>query len=211
MSSTSSSRLRKRRAAVVDLRDLLGFLVGQHAVGDVVGERLRQRLVLGLGDEHLVVRPVPGRDLMAPPELARDAPRLDVLHPVVIGLLPVLRHELGAALAHRRERRKAQLLGVDVPLVGEERLDHGTRAVAVRHHVGVWLDLVDQALLFQPRDDLLARHEAVEPVHRERRGQVLGRRHVLDELGILLNARACPRCRGCSPGAACGGRRPRNR
>ncbi len=52
-----------------------------------LGRRLRRRLVLG--DEHLLVRPVPGRDLMAPPQLARDAPGLDVLHPVEIGRLPV--------------------------------------------------------------------------------------------------------------------------
>ena len=35
---------------------------------------------------------------MPPPELAADAPRLDVPHPVEVGLLPVLRDELGLAL-----------------------------------------------------------------------------------------------------------------
>ena len=38
-----------------------------------------------------------------------------------------------------------QRLGVDIPLVGEERLDHDARAVAMRHHVRVRLDLVEQA------------------------------------------------------------------
>ena len=34
----------------------------------------------------------------------------------------------------------------------------------MRHHVRVRLDLVEQAALFQPLDDRLARCEAVEPV-----------------------------------------------
>ena len=89
--------LEEARAAVRAFGDLVGLFLGQHVVDDVVGERLGQRLVLALGDEHLVVRPVPGRDLVSPPDLARDAPRLDVLHPVEIRLLPVLRHEAGAA------------------------------------------------------------------------------------------------------------------
>ena len=48
-------------------------------------------LGLGLGDEDRAVRAVPGRDAVAPPELARDAPGLDVAHPLEVGLLPVLR------------------------------------------------------------------------------------------------------------------------
>ena len=74
MSSTSSSRLQ---------RDLLAVMLAWPA--------RRARLVLG--DEDLAVGPVPGRDPMAPPQLARDAPGLDVLHPVEIGGLPILRHE----------------------------------------------------------------------------------------------------------------------
>ena len=46
-----------------------------------------------------------------------------------------------------------QRLGVDVPLVGEERLDHHVGAVAVRHHVRVRLDLVEEARHLQPLDD----------------------------------------------------------
>ena len=126
-------------------RHVARLCVADRAGLRVIGERAGDGLLLGLGDEHLAVRPVPRRDLMAPPELARDAPRLDVLHPVEIGLLPVLRHEVGLALAHRGDGVDRQRLGVDVPLVGEERLDHHVGAVAVRHHVRVRLDLVDQA------------------------------------------------------------------
>ena len=94
---------------------------------------------------------------MAPPDLPRNAPGLDVLHPVEEGRFPLLRHEHGLALAHRRDRRLRQRLGVDVPLIGEERLEHRAGAVAVRHDVLRRLDLVDQPRRFQPLDNLLAR------------------------------------------------------
>ena len=80
---------------------------------------------------------------MAPPELARDAPRLDVLHPAEELLAPALGHELHAAVARRRDRRLGELLGVGVPLLGQERLDRHAAAIAVGHGVGVRLDLVD--------------------------------------------------------------------
>ncbi len=48
---------------------------------------------------------VPDRDLMAPPELAGDAPRADVLHPVEVDLGPALRVEADAA---RTARRRSQ-------------------------------------------------------------------------------------------------------
>ena len=162
------------------------LMLAERAGLDVVGERARDRLVLGLGDEYLAVRPVPRRDLMAPPELARDAPRLDVLHPVEIGLLPVLRHERGLAVAHRVDGAHCERLGVDVPLVGEERLDHHGRAVAVRHHVRVRLDLVEQARRLQPLDDRLARGEAVDAVELQRLVEVGRCGNVIEECAVVL-------------------------
>ena len=55
-----------------------------------------------LRDGHVAVRAVPGRDLVAPPELARDAPVADVPHPLVVRLLPELGRE-----ASPRPRRSA--------------------------------------------------------------------------------------------------------
>ena len=86
--------------------------------------------------------------------------------PFEIGLLPVLRHEPGPALAHRRERRLGQRLGVDVPLVGQPRLDDRVGAVAVRHRMRMRLDFWRAA----PRSAIIAtmrlraskRSEAVE-------------------------------------------------
>ena len=101
---------------------------------------------------------------MAPPELARHAPGLDVLQPLEIGLLPILRHEARAAFAHGFERRLRQRLGVDIPLVGEPRLEHRARAVAVRHHVLMVVDALEQPALLHHVDDALARRETVEPV-----------------------------------------------
>ena len=98
---------------------------------------------------------------MAPPELARNAPRLDVLEPVEIGLLPGLRHELGLALAHGRDRRLGERLGVDVPLVGEPGLDDHVRAVAVRHRVRMRLDLGQKPGERHHLDDPASRDEAV--------------------------------------------------
>ena len=111
----------------------------------VMGERVGDRVVLGLGDEDFSVRSVPGRNLMAPPDLPRDAPGLDVLHPVEERRFPLRRHEHGFALAHGGDRRLRQRLGVDVPLIGEKRLEHGAGAVAVRHDMRRRLDLVDEA------------------------------------------------------------------
>ena len=116
--------------------------------------RRRNCVLFAQCDEDFAVRSVPRRNLMAPPELARDAPGLDVFHPVEIGRFPILRDELGLAVAHGGNRRLRQFLRVDVPLVGEKRLDDDIRAVAVRHDVRVRLDFLDQALFLQPRDDL---------------------------------------------------------
>ena len=185
----------ERRAALRIERHVVGLHRRDRLGLGVIGERARHRLVLGLGDEHLAVRPVPGGNLVAPPQLPRDAPGLDVLHPLEIGLLPVLRHEHGAAVAHRRDRRARQRLGVDVPLVGKERLDHRAGAVAVRHHVRVRLDLVDEARRFEALDDLLARDEAIEAVQGERLVELGRCRHAFQELDVAVEVEPALRCR----------------
>ena len=109
-------------------------------------------------------RPVPSRDRWPHQSGGGDAPRLDGLHPMEVGVLPVLGHEHGAAALHRVDGRLRQGLGVDIPLVGEERLDDDIRAVAVRHGVDVRLDLFDQPRSFELRNDGLARGEAIQTV-----------------------------------------------
>ena len=85
-------------------------------------------------------RPVPHRDLVAPPELARDAPRLDVLEPVEIDLGVALGQDLRLAVAHGIERGAHDLRGVDEPLVGQHRLDHNLGAIAEGLHDRLVLD-----------------------------------------------------------------------
>ena len=126
-------------------------------------ERLANGFFLGLGDEDLAVRPVPGRDLVAPPELARNAPGLDVFHPVEIGLLPVLGHELVRPSRTASMAGFGKRLGVDVPLVGQERLDR--HAPSGRHAAPMWT--WSSICSRRPRssiicDDPFARFEAVE-------------------------------------------------
>ena len=110
---------------------------------------------------------------MAPPQLARDAPVLDVVEPLVVGGAPVFRHELDFAIGDLVQRRlgdrlareesafRGRLAHGDEPLVRQHRLDDDARAVAARHHQFMRLDLLQQALRVEVGDDLLARGEAV--------------------------------------------------
>ena len=101
---------------------------------------------------------------MAPPELAGDAPVVDVLHPVEVGLLVLsgvnwmcCRSSLDGG-----DGFVGQGLNFDEPLRGEARLDHGLAAVAVADVVDVVLDAGQEALLFEVGDDALAGDVAVE-------------------------------------------------
>ena len=101
-----------------------------------------------LGDDHLAaVVAVVGRDAVAPPELTGDAPVLDVLHPVVVGLVHPLGNQLDLAIADNVDGRLCQRLHLDKPLLGDHRLDGGAAAVAGTDVVGVLLDLEQVPLL----------------------------------------------------------------
>ncbi len=149
----------------------------EHVV--VAPQRFARRLGLGFGfvARHidLAVFVVPGRNLVAPPELAGDAPVLDVVHPLVVGVDPVLGHELHLARLHRRNRLVGDggaagvflvALGLhgDKPLVGEHGLDDLAGAGAARHHELVLFGLDQQAGGFQVGDHGLAGHKAVHAV-----------------------------------------------
>ena len=83
-----------------------------------------------------------------------------------------------------------ELLGVGVPLLGQERLDRHAAAIAVGHGVGMRLDLLDEAQLLHVRHDLLARVEAVEPAVFLRRLVVQPRELVEDADGFEIVAAA---------------------
>ncbi len=98
---------------------------------------------------------------MAPPELAADAPVLDVAHPAEIHVLVLLGHELDLAAFHGGDGLLGQRLGGNVPLVGQPGLDDGARAITARDLQRVVVDLFQQAHGLELGDDGLARIETV--------------------------------------------------
>ena len=117
-------------------------------------------------DGHLAaIVAVPDRDAVPPPQLAADAPILDVLQPVVIDLGEAFRHDLDAAIPHRCQGGFGQRLDLDEPLGGDHRLNDLTTALRARHveRVGFFLD--HQPGRAHIRPDFLA---AVKAVHARR-------------------------------------------
>ena len=94
---------------------------------------------------------------MAPPELARDAPVVDVLHPVEVGLGPRLRDDARGAALHRRERRLGERLHLHEPLRREHRLDDRLAALAAADGHDVLLAAALEAEAAQILLDQLAR------------------------------------------------------
>src|SRR4029450_12402657 len=78
----------------------------------------------------MAVVAVPGGNLVTPPELARDAPGADVLHPVEVHLRVAVGLEPHTAVSHDVEGRCSQVLHVAPPLQGDQRLDPVAGAVA---------------------------------------------------------------------------------
>ena len=124
--------------------------------------RLLLRLGKCFGDKNIAVGIEPCRNAVAPPQLARNAPGLDILEPVEPGLRPGLRHDLDVAGARRRHHPLGQRRDIHIPLVGQPGFDHHARTVAVGRGDGAVLDLLQRAFGFEQLDDPLARIEPVE-------------------------------------------------
>ena len=133
--------------------------------GDVlaVAALALRRILAGDGDVA-AVGAVPRGYLMTPPELAGDAPVVDVLHPVKIGLGEAFGDELYSAVLDDVYRFLCQRLHLHEPLRGQHRLDDLAAAVAAADVVTVRLDLDEVALLLQTGDDGLARLVAIHSV-----------------------------------------------
>ena len=111
---------------------------------------------------------------MAPPQLAADTPILDVVHPLVVGVHPLFRHESHCAALYRvngflGDRFAsgvvfAHLVHGDKPLVGEHGLHHLASAGADGQHVFVRFDLDDVIARLQVGQKLLARGVAIQPM-----------------------------------------------
>ena len=123
-----------------------------------------RRLVFGVRDVEVAVGVVPGGDAMAPPQLARHAPVLDVFQPLAVGGGPVFRHEFQLAGIDRVQALFGEAFHAHEPLVGEHRLDHRVGAVAARDHQLVRLGRDQQAFCLQFVEQLLPRVVAVQPL-----------------------------------------------
>ena len=99
---------------------------------------------------------VEDRDAMAPPQLARNAPVLEVVHPGEVGVGPAGRVELDLAALDDLGRALLELVHGNEPLLGKPGLQRGVAAVAVHDGVVQLLDVVEQAVLVEPLDDGLA-------------------------------------------------------
>ena len=120
-----------------------------------VGRRLRFLFVFLA--EYLAVGTVPNRHLVSPPQLAGNAPRLNVAHPFEISFLVRLRHKLHFSVFNRANRLFGQRRRVNEPLVGQHRFDHDVGTVAVRDNHRVIFDFFHKAQFFQFGNGRLAR------------------------------------------------------
>ena len=93
---------------------------------------LLANFVLVTRDENIAGVIVPGRDAVPPPELPADAPILDIVHPVEIGLGPVSRDEADFSGFDGLDGRFRQRRDIDVPLVGQVGFDDRAAAIATR-------------------------------------------------------------------------------
>ena len=85
--------------------------------------------IIALDCHFAAVFTVPDRDAVPPPQLAADAPVLDVFQPVVIHLGEAVGHDLDLALAYNLEGGFCQRLNAYEPLGGDHRLDQLTTAL----------------------------------------------------------------------------------
>ena len=99
---------------------------------------------------------------MTPPQLAGNAPILNVTHPSEIKVLILLWHEADAPVLHSLDGGFGQHFGIDIPLVCQPRLHHHARAVTSRHLQGVRFNLFQQAQTIQLRDDHFPSIEAIQ-------------------------------------------------
>jgi hypothetical protein len=99
--------------------------------------------------------------------------------------------------APRRSPAGQRLGGVDVPLVGQERLDRHAAAVAMRHHVRVRLDLVEEPAASIIGDDALARLEAIQPCRLSMVARARARLDAARKSSFSFRERRAPSTSGC--------------
>ena len=134
--------------------------------------------VLGQGVLPAAVLAVEHGNAVAPPQLAADAPVLEVLHPGGVGLRPTRGVEGDLARVDGVERRPFELVDGHEPLLRQPRLKRGVATVAVHDGVIEVLDVIEQVVLLEPLDDGLA---ALVAVHAGELAVALNNHRVLIE------------------------------
>src|SRR5215831_7508601 len=118
----------------------------------------------------MAIGAVPCRNTMSPPQLARDAPVMDVLHPLQVDGPVVVRRNADVAFGDGARRRLGKahaavrrlLVNRNEPLLGKPRLNNSFAAVALADGVGMVLGPRQQAALLQVLQNSLSRIVAVE-------------------------------------------------
>jgi hypothetical protein len=150
-------RLRDAEAGGGDALGVLGRARDDPAVGLGVAAAGRRRAAV---DGHLV-----GRDAVPPPQLARDAPVADVVHPVEPDRAVDLGEDVELAAPRGVRGALGHAVALDVPLRLDERLDDVARAAAhAEAHLVVGL-AAEELLLVEGLGDGVARvvaHHAAE-------------------------------------------------
>src|ERR1019366_5836485 len=90
-------------------------------------------------NDFAAVLAVPRRNAMAPPQLARDAPIVNVAHPLEISLGVILGNELDLPVFDRFDGAIGERLNLHEPLRREPRLDDGLAAIALAQRDNVIL------------------------------------------------------------------------
>ena len=117
---------------------------------------------VGLGELLLVQPfPIPNRDPVAPPQLAADAPVLDVLQPVQVHLAPALGEERDEPVADHGLRLFDPRVP-QPPLPREPRLDRDVRALRITDVVGVRLLGEQRSPLLEQLGRLLPAREPIQ-------------------------------------------------
>ena len=99
---------------------------------------------------------------MPPPQLARDAPVVNIAHPLEVRLGVLFRRKADKALLHRGNGLVGERLNPDKPLRRKQGLNHGLAAVAFADGVHVVAHPGQQLLRFQIGQNPLPRLVAIE-------------------------------------------------
>ncbi len=90
------------------------------------------------------------RDTMTPPQLTRDAPVFEILHPGKVGLRPTRGVERNGAGGDGLGRRAFELVDRHEPLLGQPGLKRRVAAVAVHDGMVVVLHVIEQPVFLEP-------------------------------------------------------------